>query len=76
MQQKRTVRLYAKPRTRVYYRNLAIELPDFYRLPLNEGRLTLVKDAWEVPRSYPFGAEELVPLRAGEHIRWRVAKQA
>jgi dihydroorotase len=47
---------------------------DFYRLPRNEGRLTLVKEAWEVPRSYPFGAGELVPLRAGEHIGWRLAE--
>jgi dihydroorotase len=47
---------------------------DFYRLPRNEGHLTLVKDAWEVPRSYAFGTEEIVPLRAGEHIGWRVAE--
>ena len=47
---------------------------DFYRLPRNEGRLTLVKTAWEVPRSYPFGAGEIVPLRAGEHIGWQLAE--
>jgi dihydroorotase len=47
---------------------------DFYRLPRNTGRITLVKGPWEVPRSYPFGAEELVPLRAGEHIGWRLAE--
>ena len=47
---------------------------DFYRLPHNEGHLTLVKDAWEVPRSYAFGTDELVPLRAGERIGWRVAE--
>jgi dihydroorotase len=47
---------------------------DFYRLPRNEGHLTLVKAPWEVPRSYPFGAEELVPLRAGEHIGWRLSE--
>jgi dihydroorotase len=48
---------------------------DFYRLARNEGRITLVKDAWEVPRSYPFGAGEIVPLRAGEHIGWRLAEK-
>ncbi|HJS90019.1 MAG TPA: dihydroorotase [Steroidobacteraceae bacterium] len=48
---------------------------DFYRLPRNTGRLTLVKESWEVPRSYRFGAEELVPLRAGERVGWRVAEQ-
>ena len=47
---------------------------DFYRLPRNSGRITLVKAPWEVPRSYPFGGEELVPLRAGEHIGWRLAE--
>jgi dihydroorotase len=47
---------------------------DFYRLPRNRGHLTLVKTPWEVPRSYPFGAGELVPLRAGEHIGWRLSE--
>jgi dihydroorotase len=46
---------------------------DFYRLPRNEGTLTLVKEEWAVPASYPFGADELVPLRAGERIAWRLA---
>ncbi len=45
---------------------------DFYRLPRNRSTVTLVKEAWEVPASYPFGAAELVPLRAGEHIAWRL----
>ena len=48
---------------------------DFYRLPRNEGRLTLIKAPWEVPPSYPFGTGELVPLRAGEPIGWRVAEK-
>jgi dihydroorotase len=48
---------------------------DFYRLPRNTGRLTLVKTPWEVPRSYPFGTETLVPLRAGEHIGWQLSEQ-
>ncbi len=47
---------------------------DFYRLPRNTDRITLVKAPWEVPRSYPFGNDELVPLRAGEHIGWRLAE--
>ena len=48
---------------------------DFYRLPRNIGRITLVKEQWEVPRSYPFGPGELVPLRAGEHIGWRLSEK-
>src|SRR5579863_1703673 len=49
---------------------------DFYRLPRNPGTLTLVREPWEVPAHYPFGADELVPLRAGERIAWRLAPAA
>jgi dihydroorotase len=48
---------------------------DFYRLPRNDGRLTLIKEPWDVPRSYPFGADQIVPLRAGEPIGWRIAER-
>jgi len=33
--------------------------------------VTLEKQPWEVPASYPFGAETVVPLRAGERLAWR-----
>jgi dihydroorotase len=46
---------------------------DFYRLPRNTGTITLLPEPWEVPAHYPFGTGELVPLRAGEHIAWRLA---
>ena len=45
----------------------------FYGLPRNGGTITLVPEPWEVPASYPFGTEQLVPLRAGERIAWRLA---
>lgn len=45
---------------------------DFYGLPRNTGHIRLVKESWTVPARYPFGADELVPLRAGERIAWRV----
>lgn len=48
---------------------------DFYRLPRNRTTITLVREPWEVPARYPLGAEELVPLRAGERIAWRLAPQ-
>jgi len=51
----------------------AIHGADFYRLPRNGGTITLVPEPWEVPTRYPFGTEELVPLRAGERIAWRLA---
>jgi dihydroorotase len=46
---------------------------DFYDLPRNEERITLVKESWEVPACFPFGKELIVPLRAGERISWRIA---
>jgi dihydroorotase len=45
---------------------------DFYGLPQNEEKITLVKEAWDVPAHYPFGSDELVPLSAGERITWRL----
>jgi len=46
---------------------------DFYGLPRNSAHITLVRESQEVPRELAFGAETLVPLRAGEAVRWRVA---
>ena len=50
--------------------------PDFYRLPRNRGAITLVRETWAPPRSYPFGEHELVPFRAGESVAWRLAGAA
>jgi dihydroorotase len=46
---------------------------DFYRLPRNRDTIELLAEPWEVPARYPFGTDELVPLRAGERIAWRLA---
>jgi dihydroorotase len=54
----------------------ALHGADFYGLPRNSGTITLVQEPWEVPASYPFGTDELVPLRAGERIPWRLAASA
>ena len=45
---------------------------DFYGLPRNKGKVKLEKRAWEVPGEYPFGAQSVVPLRAGEKLAWRL----
>jgi len=47
---------------------------DFYGLPRNRRRITLVKESWIVPANYPFGDDVVVPLRAGEEIKWRVER--
>ena len=47
--------------------------PDFYRLPRNTGRVTLVRESWDVPGEIAFGEATLVPLAAGEKLAWRLA---
>jgi dihydroorotase len=46
--------------------------PAFYGLPRNEGTLTLRREEWTVPESYPFGEAQLKPLRGGETLNWKV----
>jgi dihydroorotase len=46
---------------------------DFYRLPRNTKRITLVKNSWRVPEKLPFGTESLVPLWAGDTLNWQLA---
>lgn len=48
--------------------------PDFYGLPRNTDQITLERVAWTPPASYTFAADEIVPLRAGESIAWRLAQ--
>ncbi len=45
----------------------------FYGLPLNRGRITLAREEWRVPERLRFGEDELVPLRAGETVPWKLA---
>lgn len=47
---------------------------DFYRLPRNQDKITLMKKTWTLPESYPFGGHQLVPLRAGEKIHWTLSE--
>lgn len=46
--------------------------PDFYGLPRNRETVTLVKEAWPVPEFMPLGKDRVIPLRAGEMLRWRL----
>ncbi len=46
--------------------------PDFYGLPRNEDTITLREQPWDVPELLSFGNDELVPLGAGDQIRWTV----
>jgi len=44
--------------------------PDFYSLPRNTKKVTLVKRAQNIPNELPLGDATIVPLRAGETIAW------
>jgi dihydroorotase len=47
--------------------------PDWYGLPRNTSRITLLREPWEVKPSQEFAdGEVLVPLRAGERVTWRL----
>ncbi len=47
--------------------------PDFYQLPRNTDKITLVKKTWQIPKELPFTDAPLVPLRAGEKMTWQLA---
>jgi len=47
---------------------------DFYQLPRNTDTITLVKTDWQAPNSLEFAGTDLVPLRAGETLRWQLQK--
>jgi dihydroorotase len=44
--------------------------PDFYGLPRNTDTLSLEKRAWQVPSSFPYLDEEIVPFMAEERLAW------
>lgn len=48
--------------------------PDFYGLPRNTGTLTLEKSDWQIPESFDYLGEKLVPLNAGENLQWKVKR--
>lgn len=45
---------------------------DFYGLPRNTEKITLVKESWLVPNELPLGDDSLVPLRAGQQVHWKL----
>ena len=46
--------------------------PAFYGLPVNRDTLTLRRAEWTLPEQLPLGATTVVPLNAGETLRWQV----
>jgi dihydroorotase len=47
--------------------------PRFYRLPLNEGTVTLERSSVEVPERLDLGFTEIVPFHAGQRLGWQLS---
>jgi dihydroorotase len=48
--------------------------PDFYGLPRNSGKVTLLREEWKLPETFPFVDDSgIMPLKAGETMKWRQA---
>lgn len=47
--------------------------PDFYRLPRNSSKVTLIKEEWQIPKSYPFGKSEVEPFRSDTATAWKLS---
>jgi dihydroorotase len=46
---------------------------DFYGLPRNRETISLRRETWVPPESFPFGEARLKPLGGGEPLAWRLA---
>ncbi len=47
---------------------------DFYGLPRNKDKVTLIKEDLSIPETIAFGDSVLVPFRAGETCSWQLKK--
>ncbi|MEE4539479.1 MAG: dihydroorotase [Erythrobacter sp.] len=47
--------------------------PAFYKLPVNEERVTFERAATEVPAELPLAGETIVPFHAEQTLGWRIA---
>ncbi|MDE0478124.1 MAG: dihydroorotase [Gammaproteobacteria bacterium] len=47
--------------------------PDFYGMERNSTRVELVRESWTAPARFAFGCDEVVPIRAGERVRWKLS---
>jgi len=45
---------------------------DFYGVPRNQEKITLQQKNWQVPGSFSYGSDTLIPFRANNEIRWQL----
>jgi len=48
--------------------------PDFYRLPRNQGTITLKRQPTDIPATFEDGDIKVVPFHAGEEMSWRLVE--
>ncbi len=46
--------------------------PDFYGLPRNSETIELKKESWEVPEKFDYLNDDLIPIKAGETLNWKI----
>lgn len=46
---------------------------DFYGRARNSAQIDLLRESWTVAARHDFGGEEVLPIRAGENIHWKLA---
>ena len=46
--------------------------PAFYGLPLNTGKIKLIKQDWQVAELQKFGSAQIKPMCAGETLSWKL----
>jgi dihydroorotase len=45
---------------------------DFYQLPHNSEKVTLIKKDWSVPKTHQFGGTNIVPFMAEQTLNWQL----
>lgn len=46
--------------------------PAFYGLPVNTGKINLIKQDWQVAEQHNFGSAKIKPMCAGETLHWKL----
>jgi dihydroorotase len=61
-----------KPFCNAWQINILSNGADFYQLPRNTEQITLTKTTWRIPDEVPFLESGLVPLWAGQEMKWQI----
>ncbi|OGT41446.1 MAG: dihydroorotase [Gammaproteobacteria bacterium RIFCSPHIGHO2_12_FULL_40_19] len=47
---------------------------EFYELPINKNKITLIKSPHVIPETLSFGDTQLIPMKAGETVFWQIQR--